>query len=1005
MVLRQRSVRVGLAIILAMIGTGWILQTSLDDPRAATVRIVPASITLTPATATPSLSRVASHALSFQDDEDPFEDEQAKPQTILRDPNDRSPRLGGYERWPRGPEQAVARGLTLLTELNCVACHRDPDGLIAANGPFKPRVGPDLSLAGDRLQAWWLVDYLKDPRGTVHGTTMPDLLRDRPEAERAEIAEALAHFLATNGGVLVQPVDRDAVIRGSKLYHTIGCVACHGPRDGSPVDDAALHPLGTLSTKYHVSGLAAFLTNPRVARPSGRMPHFGLDLNQARDLANFLLSNQHLSYNVTFIRSNGDFNVIPDFDEVIPVETGNSVGFEVARGQDQFAMRFEGFLTLEQAGTYVFFLFADDLGRLTIDDQVIIESTYPNESKVKVPLEAGVHRVVVEYVEFFGEENLRVEILGPGLPRQRLDDLLTITPQAAPPVSSPPRADAEALERPVFKPNAELAQRGRRLFGELGCASCHTHNGLGENESDTLARMTAPKLNALRIDRGCLSATGEAGAIPAQYDLSEGQRLDLIAALSDLQAVSNLAKNAGARIHQTLVSFNCVACHQRDDLGGPLASTWDWFKTTTPEMGDEGRLPPNLTGVGDKLRRDWLRNVLHNGAKERPYMLVKMPGFGPDALGDLDGLLEAHDLKPPLDPVAPLLDPLRMKAAGRVIVGDKGVSCIACHVFGDRSTAGIKAIDLTRMHARLREDWVTRYLYDPQAYRPGTRMPASWPDGRSLLPDLLEGSTAQQILALQLYLADGSQAAPPSGLGGNPIELVPKDAPILYRNFLQGVGLRGIAVGFPEQAHFFYDLEAARLAVIYRGAFLDASLHWEGRGQGNQRPLGDVTVNLPFGTPLARLAKPEDPWPTHSPRDQGYRFLGYRLDDRGQPIFRYRWNNLIVEDFIRPFIPTDESEPIFLRTLTLSASSEVRESQPPGSIWLRLAQGPEIRATDHPGEFQVGPILRIRSRIASSSAPEQAPRRVETTQGPALLAPVRQPDPDQPTIVEWEYRW
>ena len=46
------------------------------------------------------------------------------------------------------------------------------------------------------------------------------------------------------------------------------------------------------------------------------------------------------------------------------------------------------------------------------------------------------------------------------------------------------------------------------------------------------------------------------------------------------------------------------------------------------DLGDEGRLPPHLTGVGDKLQPEWLREVLLNKGTARSYMATRMPQFG-----------------------------------------------------------------------------------------------------------------------------------------------------------------------------------------------------------------------------------------------------------------------------------------------------------------------------------------------------------------------------------------
>ena len=52
---------------------------------------------------------------------------------------------------------------------------------------------------------------------------------------------------------------------------------------------------------------------------------------------------------------------------------------------------------------------------------------------------------------------------------------------------------------------------------------------------------------------------------------------------------------------------------------------------------------------------------------------------------------------------------------------------------------------MTRFPQRLRHEWYLAYVEDPQRFRPGTRMPASWPMGASFYPDILDGTAAGQI--------------------------------------------------------------------------------------------------------------------------------------------------------------------------------------------------------------------------------------------------------------------
>ena len=168
-------------------------------------------------------------------------------------------------------------------------------------------------------------------------------------------------------------------------------------------------------------------------------------------------------------------------------------------------------------------------------------------------------------------------------------------------------------------------------------------------------------------------------------------------------------------------------------------------------MGDEGRIPPSLTGVGAKLTPDWLKTLFDHGAKDRPYMLTRMPKFGLANVGSLVTALEKADAA--LVKTAPAIniaseDEKRFKAAGRRLVGSQGFSCIKCHTFAGQRSTGIQAISLTTMTKRLRRGWFHNYLQNPLAYRPGTRMPTPFPDGQTTLPSVLDGTLNGQIAAI-----------------------------------------------------------------------------------------------------------------------------------------------------------------------------------------------------------------------------------------------------------------
>jgi hypothetical protein len=285
------------------------------------------------------------------------------------------------------------------------------------------------------------------------------------------------------------------------------------------------------------------------------------------------------------------------------------------------------------------------------------------------------------------------------------------------------------------------------------------------------------------------------------------------------------------------------------------------------------------------------------------------------------------------------------------MVGSQGgLACVKCHYFGKHEATGIQALDLTTMTQRLRKDWFQRYMIDPQNYRPGTRMPTGVPNGQSVLPEILDGEPDTQIAAIWDYLALGKKAPIPAGLTRGMIELIPKDEPIIYRNFLEGLSPRGIAVGYPEKAHLAYDAEQFSISLIWHGAFMDAARHWNGRGQGNQPPLGDHILKLDKGTPLAKLESADSPWPTNPPREAGYRFRGYRLDNRGRPTFRYEFDSISVEDY--PVAVPGKPYASFERTITLTSDTD-------RSVWFRAASGSSIEPDDT-GWFVVDNAIRLR---------------------------------------------
>lgn len=910
-------------------------------------------------TAAPEKEGIAAGPIYLQDHGNPvrFRNIWLKPRDVEKEAL--RPIVPGFERFfTSSNDPSGLGGRILIGELGCTACHQSDSEAVSA------KQAPILDHVGERIRFDYLLEFIQSPHSIKPGTTMPLMFNHLPVEERRQTAKAIASFLSTTGSVVYRTGNPKSARSGDKIFHSIGCTACHAPQDGTSVASATTVPLVNLEHKYTLDSLARFLRNPHQVRPSGRMPSLSLDGVQAHDVATFLLRDAVVSdalENMQVAFYQGNWEQLPDFGEIQPYEELTTYGLDLQatskKKLDQFAARFESFFMAPEDSIYRFHLGSDDGSRLFIDGERIVDNDGVHGMQWRdgtVRLTRGPHAIRVDFFEKDGGEELHLEVEGGGLRKTPIESLVSLEPHSA---------DSQPLLESKFAPERSLIETGRHLFSSAGCADCHQlHSGGDRLEG----RPAAPKLKNLRETAGCMAETVPAG-LP-DYELTDAQREAIQLALVKLRDTTRSPSDTQT-ILATMITMNCYACHSRDSVGGPQRSRDGVFQTTMQEMGDEGRVPPPLDGVGDKLTEEYLRATLVEGANERPYMLVNMPGFGK---GNLDRFAEAivrSDLQTQARIDRAEGSEEQVKSSGRLLAGSKGLSCIKCHTAGGQGS-GIRAMDMQRMTTRLREDWFHRYLMSPTTYRPGTRMPASFPDGKSVLPDLYEGNPSRQLDALWQYLSDGAEAKLPIGAQAQLIELIATDRPVIYRNFLEGLSPRGIAVGYPAGGNIAWDAHTMALRLLWKGALMDASKHWVGRGPGEQVPLGDQILTLEDSSPVAVLDSLEDPWPTGSARDRGYQFLGYRLDSAGQPTFRYRIGKVEVED--TPIPITDlERGVVFRRRLRLIGNTT--------GVVLRVASGEKVDAS---GEW-----FRVDDRYSVRVSGVQ-PVTTKTSRGTELRYPV-----------------
>ena len=823
------------------------------------------------------------------------------------------------------------KGQVLIEELNCAACHAG-DAFLKARSKKAPR----LSEIGSRVNPGYLESFILNPHATKPGTTMPDVLSSLGAEEKIQAATELTHFLLSlkRNDFSLQPPDAVAAKLGKQLFHSRGCAACHSPRDdkGTELLASTSVPLGALDKKYNFKSLVEFLRQPHASRPSGRMPDLRLSGRELERIAHYLLQDTRVPGHLNYTLYRGDVWEGLASDKVTAERAGQVKDFDpvhFGKLPQHTALVYEGWLKVEIAGTYRFFLTLNG-GSLEIGGRTVASEAPSDRRGVKsletvVQIEAEPQPLRFTYYHTGREAKLTLEVEGPGLPKGPFPaDMLSVSKEPIP-AFEPPKVDAG------------LAARGREHFGKLGCANCHDDIKVPAQASVAMAKLEA--------SRGCLSEVS--GSWP-RFDLNSEQR-GLIGKALPRAEQPQLGDRQ--QINKTLVTFNCIACHERAGVGRVAPERDAFFTGTQPSLGDQGRLPPPLTHVGAKLTTNWLADVLLRGKRQRDYVDAAMPQFGEAHVGHLVELFGKVDtLEPAVIPKVASVP--ESKKAGHEMIGATGLSCIACHEFSGQKSGEVSALDLAQVTGRLKKNWFHLYLRQPSRFHQNVIMPTYWPDGESALKNILAGDAGQQIEALWTYLEDGDRAKKPLGLSRQSNELRVGDVTEICRG-QSPVGYRGIGVGYPERVSLAFDSGEMALRQLWKGEFANVD-------SGHFRPRGTDSISFPPGIPFHRLKSLDDPWPykgksNHAfPQDHGYQFRGYHLDAARRPTLLYHYGEVAVEDFFED-VRGQDGQAYFKRTLRFEATVE----QSP--FYFRAAAGKKL-AKQSERNFSVDKLeLRITS--------------------------------------------
>ena len=322
----------------------------------------------------------------------------------------------------------------------------------------------------------------------------------------------------------------------------------------------------------------------------------------------------------------------------------------------------------------------------------------------------------------------------------------------------------------------EQIKKGEALVRKYGCFGCHEIEGM-DKESRTGVELTtfgSKHLDELffgnrtqipetwdqwtfhKLQSPRIYATKDVEQLMPNFHFASADIRNLVVFLAGLTqgTVQERYRMPGSE-HQTQIVagrrkvnyYNCVGCHIVEDRGGYIRRFYP---------GDEINFaPPILNGEGFKVQPEWLFAFLQGPTPIRPWLKIRMPTFhftnGEDdtivnyftALSDVNVLYTFIDTN--------LIAPAELAAGVKLTTKDY-FNCFSCHQQGDKKPEGPPsgwAPDLALAHQRLNPDWILKWIANPSALQPGTKMPSYYPGGPD---DILGGNQDKQIRALLDYI-------------------------------------------------------------------------------------------------------------------------------------------------------------------------------------------------------------------------------------------------------------
>ncbi len=229
-------------------------------------------------------------------------------------------------------------------------------------------------------------------------------------------------------------------------------------------------------------------------------------------------------------------------------------------------------------------------------------------------------------------------------------------------------ANCGTCHRTLDPHDAPRLAEGRTLIADFGCVSCHEIPGFeGVRFRGPALDSIGDKVRAdwladwLKDPKSYLSKS-KMGNFRLSSEEMKGLQAFLLSQRAERPLDSSLIDWSKANTDNGRALFGesrCVSCHAVNDRGGTMG--------------------PELTRIGDKVRRTWLFSFLKNPHRAQPDTPMLQYRLGGDQLRDLTAFLldQYRSAESGSEPAPAAYQDAQAIAAGRVVFDRRG--CASCH--------------------------------------------------------------------------------------------------------------------------------------------------------------------------------------------------------------------------------------------------------------------------------------------------------------------------------------